>query len=262
MTFVAAGVEPSWVGQVPVHPLTRHATLEFIERTASSVESRAVIHYANAHAVVLADRHEAFRMALKEASLVFCDGKSLQWASRLLGNPLPERFTPPDWIDELAEICCRRTYRLFFLGGQAGVAEAAADTLRKRHPGLEMYTRDGYFDRTEPSTDLVIAEVNECRPHIVLVGLGMPEQELWTHEHAARLSASVIMTVGGMFDFVSGHKWRAPRWITSLGLEWLTRLISEPRRLASRYLLGNPRFVWIVLRQWMGVGARPHLPPS
>jgi N-acetylglucosaminyldiphosphoundecaprenol N-acetyl-beta-D-mannosaminyltransferase len=252
-------VEPVWIGSIPVHPVRLRDTLEFIDRVASAEsDDRAIIHYANAHAVNLAGRNASFRDAMVEASLVFCDGKSLQWAARMLGGQLPERFTPPDWIDELAELCVDRSHRLFFLGALEGVAEAGAEVLRDRHPGLEVETRHGYFDRDGPAVDHLVAEVNAAGPDILLVGLGMPDQERWVGAHAARLEASVIVTVGGLFDFISGHKRRGPRWLTSAGLEWLTRLVTEPRRLSSRYLLGNPRFVWTVMRQRIKTGTRNH----
>jgi N-acetylglucosaminyldiphosphoundecaprenol N-acetyl-beta-D-mannosaminyltransferase len=225
-------------------------TLEFIDRVASSdSDGKAIIHYANAHAVNLAGRNASFRDAMVEASLVFCDGKSLQWAARVLGGQLPERFTPPDWIDELAELCIDRSYRLFFLGAREGVAEAGAEALRRRHPGLDVDTRHGYFDRKAPAVGHVIDEVNSAEPDILLVGFGMPDQERWVCNHAAQLDTSVILTVGGLFDFISGHKRRGPRWLTSAGLEWMTRLVYEPRRLGSRYLIGNPHFVCTIAYQ-------------
>lgn len=252
-------VEPVWIGSIPVHPVRLSDTLEFIDRVASSEsDDQAIIHYANAHAVNLAGRNASFRDAMVEASLVFCDGKSLQWAAGMLGGQLPERFTPPDWIDELAELCVDRSYRLFFLGAREGVAEAGAEALRQRHAGLQAEARHGYFARDASAVGHVIREVNSARPDILLVGFGMPYQEQWVRTHAARLDASVILTVGGLFDFISGYKRRGPRWLTSAGLEWLTRLVTEPRRLGSRYLLGNPRFVWTVMRQRFKVESRSH----
>jgi N-acetylglucosaminyldiphosphoundecaprenol N-acetyl-beta-D-mannosaminyltransferase len=134
------------------------------------------------------------------------------------------------------------------------VAEAAADQLRSRHAGLEVSTAHGYFDRTPAAVSEVIRTINDNRTDVLLVGLGMPEQESWLGEHRDRLDCSVCLTVGGMFDFVSGRKPRGPRGLTSIGLEWLTRLAREPRRLGRRYVLGNPRFVWTVARQALRVG--------
>ncbi|MGD8495480.1 MAG: WecB/TagA/CpsF family glycosyltransferase, partial [Gemmatimonadales bacterium] len=165
-------VEPVWIGTIPVHPVRLSDTLAFIDRVATSnVGEKAVIHYANAHAVNLAGRNGSFRDAMIGASLVFCDGKSLQWAARVLGGQLPERFTPPDWIDDLCAQAAARRHRLFFLGGADGVAEAAADQLRSRHAGLEVSTAHGYFDRTPAAVSEVIRTINENRTDILLVGL-------------------------------------------------------------------------------------------
>lgn len=248
-------VEPVWIGTIPVHPVRLSDTLAFIDRVAASkAGEKAVIHYANAHAVNLAGRNGSFRDAMIGASLVFCDGKSLQWAARVLGGQLPERFTPPDWIDDLCAQTVAMGHRLFFLGGARGVAKAAADELQARHPGLEVSAAHGYFPRTAAAVSEVIRKINENRTDVLLVGLGMPEQEIWLDEHLDRLDCRVCLTVGGMFDFVSGQKPRGPRWLTSIGLEWLTRLVHEPRRLGTRYVLGNPRFVWTVARQALRAG--------
>ena len=242
-----SGGRPVRVGQVPVHPLTRAETLEFLALNADPPLS--TVFYANAHAVNLAARDPGFREALEAADLVFCDGKAVQWATRVLGEPVPERFTPPDWIDELCEMAVQRNARLFFLGGAEGVADRAAAKLREAHPGLEVRTHHGYFDPNSESGARACASVNAYRPHFLLVGMGMPRQELWIHRHRDRLEAGVAMAVGGMFDYVSGSLWRAPRWITDHGLEWVARLAREPRRLAARYLLGNPAFVLRIARQ-------------
>jgi len=98
----------------------------------------------------------------------------------------------------------------------------------------------------------VIAQINAVRPGALLVGFGMPAQELWITAHRGRLNATLLLAVGGLFDYLSGVKRRGPRWLTDRGFEWLCRLLSEPRRLGRRYLLGLPRFAWIVARQKFG----------
>jgi len=239
---------PVLVGCLPVHPVTLDDLLLEMDSLIRA-GTRTAILYVNAHAVCIAEGHPEFRAAMHESHLVFCDGKAVQWASIILGRSLPERYSPPDWIDRLCDLATENSYRLFFLGGAEGVAAAAATRLQGVHPGLRIETHHGYFEKQGPETDAVVDRINEFQPEFLLVGFGMPTQEVWIADHIDRLNINVALSVGALFDFVSGHTARGPRWLTDHGFEWLTRLVREPRRLGRRYLLGNPRFLWIVLRQ-------------
>jgi N-acetylglucosaminyldiphosphoundecaprenol N-acetyl-beta-D-mannosaminyltransferase len=217
-----------------------------------SRNSQAVILNVNAHAVVLAEADAGFRAALAAAEVVFCDGVGVWLAARWLGAPLPARFTPPDWADRLGRLCAAAGRPVFLLGGTAEAVAGAAAVLRRMVPGLEVHTHHGYFDKAGPENEAVIAQINAARPGALLVGFGMPAQELWITAHRGRLNANLLLAVGGLFDYLSGVKRRGPRWLTDRGFEWLCRLLSEPRRLGRRYLLGLPRFAWIVARQKFG----------
>jgi N-acetylglucosaminyldiphosphoundecaprenol N-acetyl-beta-D-mannosaminyltransferase len=143
-------------------------------------------------------------------------------------------------------------FRLFLLGGRPGVAAAAADAMRQRCSGLHIAgTHDGYFH--EADTPQVIAAVNQARPDVLLVGFGVPRQELWLSKHRDQLHATVRMGVGGLFDYYSGRIPRAPQWLREIGLEWVWRLWQEPGRLWKRYIIGNPLFLYRVWRQRGGV---------
>ncbi len=212
---------------------------------------RTVVCYVNAHAHNLASDDPWFREFLNAADVCFCDGFGVMLGARLLGARLPERLTPPDWIDRLAAACAARGQRAFLLGGAPGVAEQAAAMLGARHPGLAIAgTHHGFFDKTpgSPASAAVVAQIEAAAPDLLCVGFGMPLQERWIADHAERLRASVIMPVGAMLDYVAGVVPRAPRWLTDRGLEWAGRLVIEPRRLWRRYLLGNPRFLARVVR--------------
>lgn len=236
---------------VTIDPLSLDALLNRIEE-ALHTHRRLFIANVNAHALNLAVEQPDFQHTLNRADIVFCDGVGVRLGAWLTGQRLPHRFTPPDWIDELCRRCRDGGHSLFLLGARPGVAEKAAGILAERWPGLTIAgTHHGFFDKTPHSAEneQVLAQINAARPGVLLVGFGMPAQELWLDANWPDLTADVALTVGALFDYVAGEVPRAPRWITDNGLEWLGRLLIEPRRLGRRYLVGNPRFVARVLGQ-------------
>ncbi len=239
---------PCQVGGVPVHPVPLQTALDWI--VDSIAERRhAVVLYANVHGINLA-RHDARLAALyRRADLVFCDGQGVRLGARLLGCRLPERYTPPDWIDMLARECAARQYRIFLLGTETTVVERAAERLRTRFPGLEVAAHHGFFASEGAENQAVRDQITTFAPHVLLVGMGMPRQEYWIDQNAPTLDVNVTMAVGALFDYLADRVPRGPRWLTDNGFEWVCRLWFEPRRLWRRYLLGNPRFLWSILRE-------------
>jgi N-acetylglucosaminyldiphosphoundecaprenol N-acetyl-beta-D-mannosaminyltransferase len=210
--------------------------------------------YANVHVLNTACRDPELRRVLNRADLVYCDGAGVKLGAWLLGHRLPERMTGADWIHELCAFCQERGFSLYFLGAEPGVAALAAEKLRAKYPGLIISgTHHGHYEHYGPQDDEVIAEINALRPDILLVGFGTPLQEKWIAHHSARLEAPVVWAVGALVDFVSGKTPRAPRWMLNHGLEWLYRLLTEPRRLFGRYVIGNPLFIGRVLAQRLGL---------
>jgi N-acetylglucosaminyldiphosphoundecaprenol N-acetyl-beta-D-mannosaminyltransferase len=138
---------------------------------------------------------------------------------------------------------------MFFLGAEPTVAEIAAFQLRERYPNLNIVgTHHGFFDKefnSRENNDL-IEYINSLHPNILILGMGMPIQEHWLMENWDRLNANIALTGGAVFDYISGELNRAPRWMTDNGLEWLGRLAIEPGRLWTRYIIGNPKFIWRV----------------
>ncbi len=228
----------------------------FQHMLAQATPPRRVM-YANAHAINLAQHDHRFRDTLNAADIVFCDGSGVQWAARMLGGHLPERMTPPDWIAAFLRDCGSQQWGIFLLGAAPGVADAAADKLAAVCPGLACTSQHGFFGDDE--TSQVIASINASGAQVLLVGMGMPKQEAWVTENAHRLNVSTILTVGALFDYIAGSVPRGPKWMTDHGLEWLARLMIEPRRLGKRYLLGNPLFVMHVFRQRLRMLGWPQL---
>jgi N-acetylglucosaminyldiphosphoundecaprenol N-acetyl-beta-D-mannosaminyltransferase len=235
--------------------LSRAGLLDAVGRAAGT-EGRARFLYLNVHAANLAYELPWLRTVYNTSEYVVCDGFGVKWGARLLGRRVPARLTPPDWLPHVAELAARCGYSLFFLGNRPGVPERAAEMLAAQYPGLRIVgTQHGYFDKTPGSVEneAVVRCIRLARPHILYVGFGVPTQERWLWENWDRLEVKVGIAVGAMLDFVAGATPRGPRWMTNHGLEWLTRLATEPRRLWRRYLIGNPLFFYRVLKQRFGL---------
>ncbi len=201
----------------------------------------------NIFALNLAYEMPYFRQTLNNFDIVFCDGVGVQWAANLTGQSIPERYTPPDFANQLCQILIQENRSLFLLGAKPKVAERAALILQKKNKGLIIAgTQHGYFDKKFDSIEnqAVIEKINQAQPSLLLVAFGMPQQEEWLAENWSSLKVNVALTVGALFDTLAGDIPRAPRWITDYGFEWLARLIIEPKRLWKRYLIGNPLFFW------------------
>jgi N-acetylglucosaminyldiphosphoundecaprenol N-acetyl-beta-D-mannosaminyltransferase len=209
-------------------------------RTASQVSVNA--------AKLVALREDArLRRAVFDCDLVTADGQSVVWASRLLGDPLPERVAGIDLMARLVEAAEEHGYRVFFLGATPGVLARAVAELRARHPRLHVAgARDGYFRPDDESA--VREEIRAAAPDILFVAMGSPRKEHWVAA-APDLDVGFAMGVGGSLDVIAGHVRRAPRLVQRLGLEWLFRLAQEPRRLVRRYVTTNTRFLLLLTRE-------------
>lgn len=235
---------------VRIDSLPLEETLATMQRAVAN-QQRAILAYINVYAMNTAVEQPRFRRFLnEETTLNFCDGQGVRLGAMLAGEQIDYRYTPPDWIDDLCALCVEHDYSMYFLGAKQGVTAKAAAILQARHPGLRIVgTHHGYFDKAPGSagTQEIVEHINAANPDLLLLGFGMPSQEYWLAENWGALHATVAMPVGAMFDYVTGNVYRAPRWITDNGLEWLSRLFVEPRRLWRRYLVGNPLFIWRVL---------------
>ena len=188
----------------------------------------------------------SYREAVNGADLVVADTIGVVLAARLLGKPLRERVAGVDLVSRLCERAARSGYPVYLLGGHPGIAEAAADTLRRRFSDLHVAgTHHGYFSDDE--TPQVCARIRDSGARIVFVGLGFPRQEYWIRENLRKLGTAVCMGVGGSFDVLGGKIARAPLAVRRFGLEWLYRLVREPRRFGRQLAL--PAFAARSVRQ-------------
>ena len=247
-------------------PFDNVTTAGTIERIAGMIASRQA-HYAataNVDFVVQALEDAELRRILIDAHLVLADGMPLVWASRWLGNPLPERVTGSDLVPRLLGEAEQRGWRVFLLGGTEASVATAAEKTRSRHPRLELV--GAYSPPFRPLLDMdhqeIIQRIRMARPDILLVAFGCPKQEKWINMHYRSLGVPLSIGVGATIDFLAGTMTRAPRWMQRTGLEWIYRLLQEPRRLFRRYAADLGVFGTAILRQWWQLRSRTAAPPS
>ena len=209
--------------------------------------SRTVIT-ANASHLCLMRRDPELALACRAADLTVADGMSVVWALRASGHRAPERVAGVDLMARLLAAAGAHRLRVYFLGARREVVTALVERSRAQHPGLEIAGfRDGYFGPADPRE--IVEEIRASGAHMLFVGMPSPFKEIWCERHSERLNVPVIMGVGGSFDVLAGYIRRAPPWMQSLGLEWLWRLLMEPRKLLKRYLTTNCEFVWLAGRE-------------
>lgn len=223
----------------------------------AAIEQRRKIFVccAPASSLVFARRNPELRRAYENAEIVTPDGKGVVLAARLLGEQIEDRVYGPDLMQMQLERAAARGQSVWLYGGFDEAALAMLEsTLRERHPDLKIAGSwsPPHRELTGAKTDDLVEMINADAPDIVWVGLGSPKQEIWMNELRGRLDAPVLCGVGAAFDFAIGRVDQAPRWMQKAGLEWLFRLLKDPKRLFGRYLTTLPVFVLLVLGQRLG----------
>jgi N-acetylglucosaminyldiphosphoundecaprenol N-acetyl-beta-D-mannosaminyltransferase len=206
------------------------------------------------HALTVGYDDPEMAVALRSATLVLPDGMPVVWAANLLGAKLDDRVYGPELMLRYNDRCAERGHRVWLYGGRdQGSLVQLALNLRKRHPGINIV--GGYSPpfraMTAHEEDVLVEQINEARPDVLWVGIGVPKQEKWMARMRERLDVPVICAVGAAFDFHAGRISQAPSWMQERGLEWIYRIAQEPRRLLPRYLYFNPRFVLAFARQYL-----------
>lgn len=209
----------------------------------------------NVDHIVTVQTHQGLRGAYADASLVVTDGRPVFWAANLLGAKLPEPIPGSDLAPAIFDFVQANQIpiKVFLLGAMPGVADRAKSIMAQQWPIVEVVgtlSPPFGFDKNEIESSAICDVVNASGAELLLIGLGAPKQELWIHKHAARLTAKAALCIGATIDFIALEKPRAPIWMRKAGLEWLHRLISEPKRLAKRYLIDAIEFPKIVFNEW------------
>ena len=209
----------------------------------------------NAQHVLSLQRDADFRDIYEKAFLAVPDGVSLLWSAKFLQTPLNGRVNGTDLFEELSAVAEKKGLKIFLLGGRPGAAEAAKKTLLSRHPDLKIvgtHCPPYGFESQPEELALINSKIKAAAPDILFVGLGAPKQEKWIYDNYQELGVPVSLGIGVSFELVADMVQRAPLWMQKFGLEWLFRLIVEPKRLWKRYVMGNPQFMWLVLKQRLG----------
>jgi N-acetylglucosaminyldiphosphoundecaprenol N-acetyl-beta-D-mannosaminyltransferase len=222
---------------------------EMIERREKGIVCAVAVH-----AVTVGYEDPEMHEALQRATLVLPDGMPVVWAANMLGEKLRERVYGPELMLRYNDRCAERGHRVWLYGGRdQGSLVQLALNMRQRHPSIKIV--GGYsppFHPMSPEEEAeVVRQINDARPDVLWVGIGVPKQEKWMARMRDRLEVPVMCGVGAAFDFHAGRISQAPRWMQQRGLEWIYRIAQEPRRLLPRYLYYNPRFVMAFARQYM-----------
>jgi N-acetylglucosaminyldiphosphoundecaprenol N-acetyl-beta-D-mannosaminyltransferase len=249
----AAGVRTRSILGVPIALTDYAGAIEVMDGLVSG-RGRGYVCAAPVHALIVAQDDEEMLDALRRSTLVVPDGMPLVWAAKLLGENLDDRVYGPELMLRYSDRCAEKGHRVWLYGGRdQGSLVQLTDRLRRRHPDLRIV--GGYSPPfrvlASEEEDELVRQINEARPDVLWVGIGVPKQEKWMARMRDRLEVPVMCGVGAAFDFHAGRVPMAPRWMQDHGLEWLYRTAQEPKRLLPRYVSTNPRFVVSFARQYL-----------
>lgn len=225
-----------------------------LEQTVARIEEIITAGVPSQHIAVSATNvvalHEDPRLfeIARTCALVGVDGQGVVWASRLLGDPLPERVMALDLMERLLEVAEEKGYSIYILGATQEVLEGAVANIRGRHPRLTVAGyRNGYYGPEDD--DEIVAAIRESEADMLFAAMPSPKKEYWLAQHREALGVPFMMGVGGGVDVIAGRTRRAPRFIQRSGFEWVFRMVQEPRRLFKRFMVGNAKFVLMFLKE-------------
>lgn len=225
-----------------INPFTYEQLHETIEKSIREGLPKRIFN-VNVHAMNLCFSNSDFYQVMKNADYVFTDGEGVRQAIQYIGSKIPYRITYADWIHLLLPWLSEKGFSIAFLGASDDVLLEVQKVVSSCYPDLKLAgCVSGYLPESEQ-----VKCLSQINADVLLVGMGMPLQELWIERNQQHLSFSVYLTGGAVFDYISGRVSRAPKFMRKYGLEWLYRFCLEPRRLFYRYIIGNPQFMLRVL---------------
>ncbi|MDF5716524.1 MAG: WecB/TagA/CpsF family glycosyltransferase [Rhizonema sp. NSF051] len=232
------------------HKVKVNELIDFIVKSAK-LPKKTTIGHLNVRGMNFAYELPWYKDFMNKSDLVFCDGFGVLLGAKLCGCRVnsSHRMTCPDYIEDLALACEQENVSLFLLAGKPGTVDKAITKLKAIAPNLKVKGHHGYFKKSGEENESALKQINEFKPDVLYIGFGMPLQEDWIVNNLEHIEAKVFLPLGACLDFYTGTVYRGPRWMTSCGLEWLTRLVTEPTRLWERYVIGNPLFLYRVLQE-------------
>jgi len=241
---------------INIDPITMRETVScifgWIEAAANGCQ---FVITPNVDHVVQVQTNKALQQAYGNASLVVTDGKPVVWAANLLGKQIPETVPGSDLVPEIFNYAQenQKPIKVFLLGAMPGVAEQAKRNIGQQWPIVKIVgtlSPEFGFDKNEKDSMDICKAVNNSGAEVLVLGLGAPKQELWIDKYGTHISARAALCVGATIDFLANEKPRAPMWMRTYGLEWLHRVLSEPKRLAKRYMVDAIVFPKIIFKEW------------
>lgn len=233
-------------------PVDSLSMAETIDRVEGYIKARKTCQHVvvNVSKLVAMRRDYNLSKIVHACDIINVDGMPIVWASRLLGQPVPERVAGVDLFQNLISLCAEKGYRPFFYGAQEQVVRKVVDVFMTQHQNLDVAGyRNGYYSENEESE---IAEmIRDSKADMLFVGFSSPMKENFLKKWMPVMNVPFCMGVGGSFDIIAGRTKRAPLWMQKSGLEWIYRIYQEPGRMWKRYAKTNPIFIWIVLREYI-----------
>ena len=234
---------------IPIDAITMQETLRKVENT---IVLKKQIHHTvvNAGKVVLMQRDKELEKSVLEADIINADGQAIVWAANLLGHRLSERVSGIDLMEELVKRSFEKGYKCFFFGASEEVVTKLINIYKEQYSeDIIAGYRNGYFKKEDE--DKIALQIAESGANILFVAITSPKKEIFLNTYKNNLqNVNFIMGVGGSFDVISGKVKRAPLWMQNIGLEWFYRFLQEPKRMWKRYLVGNTKFIYLVLREY------------
>lgn len=230
--------------------LTMKETLDEIDKLILKNDKSYVVT-PNVDHIVMLETDVELKNIYRDASLILTDGKPLLWISKWYKTPIKEKISGSDLFPLLCEMAAKKGYSMFFLGAAEGVAAKAAENLKKKYNGLKIvgtYSPPYGFEKDEIESEKIIDMVKEAHPDILILGLGCPKQEKFVYHYCKDLGVPISLGLGASLDFEAGNIRRAPKWMSNHGLEWLYRLIKEPKRMFKRYIIDDCKIVKLIIK--------------
>lgn len=232
---------------IPIDALTMQETINKIENTI--LRNRQIHHsVVNAGKIVLMQNDEKLNKSVLEADLINADGQAVVWAAKLLGKSIPERVAGIDLMEKLITVSAKKKYKCFFLGAEESVVAKVVEKYSSLYSDdIIAGYRNGFFDSNEEED--IVNKISSSGADILFVAISSPKKEIFLNRYKEDLKCvNFIMGVGGSFDVIVGKVKRAPLVAQKLGLEWFYRFLQEPRRMWKRYLFGNVKFIFLVIK--------------